>query len=131
MLDLRKKIDGKLKPMKDSLFVYNIEKGQRNKNSIYIPDDTDIGKLDHNYNHRGIRARWAQIYEVSETIDYLNKGWWILLKHGHWSTIIKIKDYKDNDLNLSFVNSKNVKEGILMYSETMPEFLKQYEEINI
>ena len=75
----------KLRPLKNKIIVHNFEKGLRTLNSgiVLLNDD---GK------EHGIRARWAQIYEVGPKIKYLEKDQWVLIEHGRWTHGLKIEE---------------------------------------
>lgn len=69
----------KLIPIKDRVFVTDMESGERvTRGGIIITDDD--GK------ERGIRDRWARVFAVGpDAADDLKKGDWILVAHGRWT----------------------------------------------
>ena len=96
----------KLRPLKNKILIYNLEKGLRTLSSgiVLLNDD---GK------QHGIRARWAQIYEVGPEIDYLEKDQWVLMEHGRWSRGIEIED------GLTVYTADNV--SILATADEIPD----------
>jgi len=131
MIDIRVSIEGKIVPAPGMIFVCNLEKGKRiTKGGLEIPHDENMGVYDENTNtHRGIRPRWAQVYAVADNIKDIQPKQWVLLSHGHWSTIMKL-NINGKDLDLQVIIEKNVKKGVLSVSNDMPESLKGYAEIN-
>lgn len=71
-------IRGTIKPLRNVVFVTDLESGQRKSaGGIVIPDD--------NMKEQGIRARWGKVFAVGPDVDDLKVGDWILIKHGRWS----------------------------------------------
>lgn len=71
-------IKGNLVPLRNVVFVTDLESGQRlTAGGIVLPDD--------NMKHNGIRARWAKVYLVGPEVTDIKPGEWILIKHGRWT----------------------------------------------
>jgi len=70
--------------MPGKVLVTNLERGQRVINGIIIPDDN--GKSE------GIRPRWGKVYSVGEDITEVTPGQWILVEHGRWTRMLKVKE---------------------------------------
>ena len=96
----------KLRPVKDKILIHNLERGLRTLSSgiVLLNDD---GK------QHGIRARWAQVYEVGPEVDYVSKGQWVLVEHGRWSRGLELE--KD----LTVYTADNV--SILAVADEMPD----------
>lgn len=45
---------------------------------------------------RGLRARWALVYEVGPDQKDVQKGQWVLVEHGRWTRGVKFKN-QDGD----------------------------------
>lgn len=95
-------IKGKLNPLRDVVFVTDLEQGQRvTACGIVLTDDN--GK-DH-----GIRPRWGKVFMVGPEVQSLKPGDWVLVEHGRWTfgmeyeledgsmTKIYRIDYNEND----------------------------------
>lgn len=78
-------INGKITPLRNVVFVSELEQGQRiSAGGIVIPDD--------NGKEHGIRARWGKVFAVGPEVTDLKPGDWVLIKHGRWSFAIDVKD---------------------------------------
>jgi len=97
-----------IRPLKKNIFAV-LEMGERRIGSIILRDDN--GK-DH-----GIRPRWAKVWKVSEDIDYVKTGQWILVEHGRWTLAISVK--KDDGSEFKF--NKIDPNGIMCVSDEQPE----------
>lgn len=75
----------KLRPLNNTILIHKLEKGQRTLASgiIILNDD---GK------EHGVRARWAQVYEVGPEEKFIQKDQWVLIEHGRWSRGIEVDD---------------------------------------
>ena len=77
------KIDGEIKPLRDSVIVTEMDFSGRQLASgvILLGDD---GKTD------GIRPRWARVYAIGPEQHDVSVGQWVLIEHGRWSRGLKI-----------------------------------------
>jgi hypothetical protein len=72
------RIVGHLKPMKDKVFVHNLETGEiKRQSGLIIRDD--------NMTDRGIRPRWCQVFRVGDDVEGIEVGEWLYVEHGRWS----------------------------------------------
>ncbi len=86
-----------LVPMPNTVLVHNIEQGEkRTKNGIIILDD--------NGKERGIRERWAQVWNKHDDITEVEVGDWILIKHGRWTRGIDVNDGSGNIVTIRKVD---------------------------
>ena len=77
-------VKGEIKPLRDVVFVTELEQGQRvSAGGIVIPDD--------NMKDHGIRARWGKVWKVGPEVNDLKEGEWILIKHGRWTFGIEVE----------------------------------------
>lgn len=130
MIDIRVNIEGKIVPAPGMIFVCNLEKGKKlTESGLEIPHDENMGVYDQNTNiHRGIRPRWAQIAGVADNLkDLFTRGEYVFIRHGHWSSIMKLNINRE-DFDLQVIIPKNVKEGILAVSKSLPKELEQCSE---
>ncbi len=81
----------KLTAIGDNLLCINGDFGEKRLASgIYLLND--------DAKETGIRARWFQVLDVGPDIrDELKPGYWVIVKHGRWTTNMKlpINDYRD------------------------------------
>lgn len=120
MIDFGVTIPHYIECLPNSLFVKNIEYGERTLKSGFIlpPEQMD-------YEGRFARPRWAKVVYKASNINYVNVGDWILLRHGHWSTSMAMT-IKGEDKTLWYVSPKSIKEGLMAVSKIMPQQLKEF-----
>jgi co-chaperonin GroES (HSP10) len=99
-----------IKAMKGKVLVTNLERGSRLVHGIIIPDDN--GKSE------GIRPRWGQVYSVGEDITDITAGQWILIEHGRWTRMLKIKQDDGSHVQLWGVEWPK---AVSLVSDTDPE----------
>lgn len=130
MIDIRVNVEGKIVPAPGMIFVCNLEKGKKlTKGGLEVPHDENMGVYDQNTNtHRGIRPRWAQVYAIAKDVKDIQPKQWVLLSHGHWSTIMKL-NINGEDRDLQVIIEKNIKNGVLSVVDEMPTELEGYAEI--
>lgn len=65
-------------PLKGKVFVTDMEQGMRmTSGGIILTDD--------NRKEEGIRPRWSKVAKISDDIDFVKVGEWVLLPHGRWT----------------------------------------------
>ena len=80
----RNNMSESLRPLRSTVIVTNLERGERlSESGIIIPDDD--GK------DSGIRARWAQVYAIGPEQKDVEVGQWILMQHGRWTRGVDLK----------------------------------------
>jgi co-chaperonin GroES (HSP10) len=98
-----------LRPLPNNIFA-QLQVGERvSQGGIVLRDDN--GKAE------GIRPRWGKVWKVSEDINYLKPGQWILCEHGRWTMAITIKDDEGNDFKFSKIDPN----GILCVQDEAPD----------
>ncbi len=71
------------KPIKDNIFVTDIEESmQKTNGGIILTDD--------NFTDRGIRPRWSRVYAIGPDVDSVKLGEWVLVEHGRWTLRIRM-----------------------------------------
>jgi len=79
------KITGKILPLKDKVFVTNMEFGiEKTAGGIIVPADN--GKT------TGIHPRWGQVWAIGPEQQDVAVGDWILMEHGRWTRAIKVEE---------------------------------------
>ena len=80
------KVQGKIKPLKDKVFVSNMEFGmERTTSGLYIPSAD--GKT------QGIMPRWGQVWAIGDEQTDVSIGDWVCVEHGRWTRGVKIEDH--------------------------------------
>ena len=69
------------------VLVSDIQRGERQIGRIILPND--------NGKSSGIRSRWAEVFDVGEGVNDIQKGDWILVDHGRWTRGVKINPASD------------------------------------
>ena len=65
---------------------------------------------------RGLRARWALVYEVGPNQKDVKKGQWILVEHGRWTRGIKFRNQDGEEQTLRKIDP----ECMLLVSDEDP-----------
>lgn len=120
MIDIRINEDfNKLTPIRGAIFVTNFEVGEHQIGHI---------KMQYEAYKRGkwVHPRWAQICAVSNGEQNFKVGQWVLLRHGHWSTVMKMKRGEEN-FDCWYILPKHVREGILVVSDEKPSVMYEYD----
>lgn len=100
----------KVKALKNKVLVTDLERGSRVINGIILPDDN--GKSE------GIRPRWGKVYSVGEGVEDICPDQWILIEHGRWTRMLKVKQTDGSDLQVWGVDWPN---AVLLVSDDDPE----------
>lgn len=103
------KIDGEIKPLRDSIIVTDMSfEGRQLASGIVLLGDD--GKTD------GIRPRWARVYAIGPEQHDVSLGQWVLIEHGRWSRGIKVI-IDDGEVILRRADP----EAIIFVSDTEPD----------
>jgi co-chaperonin GroES (HSP10) len=103
------KVQGKIKPLKDKVFVSNMEFGmERTTSGLYIPSAD--GKT------QGIMPRWGQVWAIGDEQTDVSIGDWVCVEHGRWTRTI---EYKNEDGSITEVRMVDA-EAIMMVSDEKP-----------
>lgn len=79
------KVRGKVKPLRDRVFVTDMEFGmERTTTGIFIPGAD--GKT------QGIMPRWGRVWAVGDGQKDITVGEWVLVEHGRWTRTIEIEN---------------------------------------
>lgn len=98
----------------DTLFISDLDVEDKvSSGGIIIAKDQMLGNC--NFQH----PRWGKVRYKADNIKDIEIGDWILLRHGHWSTSIRVViDGKDE--KLWYINPDSYKEGALAKSKVKP-----------
>jgi co-chaperonin GroES (HSP10) len=91
---------GKVRPIKDTIIVSDMEFQERITNSglVLINDDMKSS---------GIRPRWGKIYALGPDVKDLKIGQYIMVAHGRWTRGIKIED-ENGEVIIRKVDPKDI-----------------------
>lgn len=79
------KVTGKIRPLRDSVFVTDMEFGeQRTTSGIVLMSDN--GKV------QGIHPRWGKVWAVGDAQQDVKIDDWVLVEHGRWTRTIEVED---------------------------------------
>ena len=101
----------KFKPIKDTIWVVDLDIGGYKVGSIDVPSDWRVSAT--RLSAQGIHPRWAKVYAVADSLkDYFSVGDMIYIQHGHWTESFDfLIDGKIKPLWL--IPRKNVFDGII------------------
>jgi co-chaperonin GroES (HSP10) len=103
------KVQGTIKPLRDSVFVTEMEFGeQKTKSGIYIP--TDNGKT------QGIHPRWGRVWAIGNDQKDVSVGEWILVEHGRWTRTVEVETETGEVIEVRMVDS----DAIMMSADERP-----------
>ena len=99
----------KLRPLHNDILVVDMNfEEEFSSGGIYIPSD--------NGKQAGLRARWAQVYEIGPEQEDVKKGQWILVEHGRWTRGIALED-DTGEFEVRMVEA----ESVLAVSDSKPD----------
>lgn len=104
------KVKGQIKPLKDRVFVSDMNfDGQVTKSGLFIRS-TD-GKED------GIVPRWGKVWAVGPEQTEVKIGEWVMIEHGRWTRGVEFEQDDGSTLVVRMVDA----DAIMMVSEEKPE----------
>lgn len=104
------KIKGQIKPLKDRVFVKNMNfDAQVTKGGLYVPSSD--GKED------GIVPRWGQVWAVGPEQTEVNIGDWVMIEHGRWTRGVEVEQADGSVLTVRMVDA----DAIMMVSDEEPQ----------
>lgn len=102
------KVTGKIRPLRDSVFVTDMEFGeQRTTSGIVVVSDN--GKT------QGIHPRWGKVWAIGDNQQDVKLNDWVLIEHGRWTRTIEVED----DAGITEVRMVDAA-AILMTSDDLP-----------
>jgi co-chaperonin GroES (HSP10) len=103
------KVQGKIKPLKDKVFVSNMEFGmERTTSGLYIPSAD--GKT------QGIMPRWGRVWAVGDEQKEVAVGDWVCIEHGRWTRTVEVEQEDGSVIEVRMVDN----DAILMSSDEKP-----------
>lgn len=111
-------VKGKVKPLKDKVFVVDMEFGmQRTSSGIFVP--ADDGKS------TGIHPRWGKVWAVGPEQKDVNIGDWVLVEHGRWTRGIEVESDDGEIVTVRMVENK----AIMLSTEEKPSDVMRSEAV--
>jgi co-chaperonin GroES (HSP10) len=95
------KIKGQIKPLRDTVFVTDMEFGnQSTASGIFIPSD--------NGKSQGVHPRWGKVWAIGPEQKDVVVGQWALIEHGRWTRSIKVSQEDTADINIHMVDANAI-----------------------
>ena len=104
------KIKGKLVPLRDRIFVSDMDFGmEKSVGGILL--HSDDGKS------TGIHPRWGKVWAIGPDQQDVTVGEWILVEHGRWTRTVEVEQEDGSILKVRMVDAKD----IMMSADEKPE----------
>ena len=104
------KITGKLLPLKDKVFVSDMNFGEEVTSSGLILQ-SDNGK------GTGVHPRWARVWAIGPEQTDVKVGEWVLIEHGRWTRKF---EYENEDGTITHLHVADNK-GIMLTADEKPD----------
>jgi co-chaperonin GroES (HSP10) len=112
------KITGTLVPLKDKVFVSDMEFGEEFTQSGIILQSSN-GKSE------GIHPRWGKVWAVGPDQKDVKVGEWILVEHSRWTRTI---EYENDDGSITELRMVELK-AIMMSADEKPEDVQRSDRV--
>ena len=112
------KITGTLVPLKDKVFVSDMEFGEEFTQSGIILQSSN-GKSE------GIHPRWGKVWAVGPDQKDVKVGEWILVEHSRWTRTI---EYETDDGSITELRMVELK-AIMMSADEKPEDVQRSDRV--
>jgi len=93
------KVQGKLKLLRDSVLLADMEFGEEKTTSGIILKSDD-GRVE------GIKPRWGRVWAIGPEQTDVKVGEWVLMEHGRWS---RAAEYENEDGTITKIQKADVK----------------------
>lgn len=104
------KVRGKIKPLRDRVFVTDMDFGEeRTATGIYIPSSD--GKS------QGIYPRWGKVWATGPEQKDVKIGDWVLIEHGRWTRTVEFESISGDSIEIRMIDNN----AILVSSEEKPK----------
>lgn len=94
-------VKGKIRPLRDYVFVSDMEFGEEKTSSGIIIQSLD-GKVE------GIKNRWGRVWAVGPEQTDVCVGEWICVAHGRWTRGIKVEDDSGEIITVRRVDNDDI-----------------------
>ena len=103
------KVTGKIRPLRDTVFVTDMVFDEQRTNSGIILQNDD-GKS------HGIRPRWGRVWAVGSEQKTVAIGEWILVEHGRWTRTVTVDTDSGDTIEVRMVDT----DAIMMTADELP-----------
>jgi len=104
------KVKGKIKPLRDSVFVSDMNfDSVKTSSGIILPKDD--GKV------TGIHPRWGRVWAIGPEQKDLKIGEWVLIEHGRWTRTVEFEQEDGSVIEVRMVDNN----AVMAVSETLPD----------
>jgi co-chaperonin GroES (HSP10) len=105
------KVKGVIKPLRDRVFVSDMEFGsQTTKGGLFVPS-TD-GK------ETGIMPRWGKVFAIGPEQKDVAVGQWVMVEHGRWTRTVNLEQDDGEVLQVRMIDSN----AIMCVSDDRPDY---------
>ena len=95
------KVTGTIKPLRDRVFVTDMEFGEeRTRSGIFIPGAD--GKT------QGIMPRWGKVWAIGPEQKEIQIGQWVLIEHGRWTRTVKYEDQAGTEHEIRMIDNNAI-----------------------
>jgi len=103
------KITGTIKPLRDKVFISDMEFGEQRTGSgiVVLKDD---GKT------QGIHPRWGRVWAKGPEQKQVEIGNWILVEHGRWTRTVRVETESGEELEVRMVDN----DAIMVIADERP-----------
>lgn len=95
------KVRGKIRPLRNSVIVADMEFGEQKTASGILVPGAD-GKV------QGIQPRWGRVWAIGAEQEDVQVGEWILIEHGRWTRTVEYENPDGSITELRMVDAKAI-----------------------
>jgi len=103
------KVSGKLKLLRDTVLLADMEFGEEKTHSGIILKSDD-GRVE------GIKPRWGRVWAIGPEQTDVKVGEWVLMEHGRWS---RAAEYENEDGTITKIQKADTK-AMLVVAKKKP-----------
>lgn len=103
------KVTGKIKPLRDVVFVQDMNfDSYKTASGLFIPkDDGKVG---------GIHPRWGKVWAIGPEQKDVEIGEWVLIEHGRWTRTVEVEQNDGSILEVRMIDNA----AIILASQLTP-----------
>lgn len=95
------KVTGKIRPLRDSVFVTDMEfDAQYTASGIFIPSS--------NGKNQGIHPRWGRVWAIGQEQKDITIGEWVLIEHGRWTRTVEVETETGETIEVRMVDNNAI-----------------------
>jgi co-chaperonin GroES (HSP10) len=103
------KVTGKIRPLRDTVFVTDMVFDEQKTSSGIILQNDD-GKS------QGIRPRWGRVWAIGSEQKTVAVDEWILVEHGRWTRTVTVDTDSGDTIEVRMVDN----DAIMMTADELP-----------